>query len=452
MPASVEAIAGSRRLRSRRQRPILDSAGLEVGQSSILPPIVIRDAIEQLRKAPALSRAARHEALERAAESFERDTLAGFTPEAYNEFVAGVTGLDAAIVAASMRTIARALRNMPAILDAGLPRGCVWDAAHPAARDGCGLSSRRGEVLAVIAAGNGPGVHALWPQAVGLGYRTLVRPSLREPFTPQRLVSALATAGLGSYVALIPTDHTGAEALIAESDLAIVYGGAEVAARYSDNPRVLVQGPGRSKLVVGNDIGHEQALETVAASVLSLGGAACVSASAVLVEHDAPGFAARLREALVRAAKVHPPRLGTQQEAAAYAKLLATDDVPWQPAGTGDDGRFVLSPHVALVSSAADPRVQRELPFPCVTVAPFDEAGLQALSGSLVVTVLSRQQRLIEALLADGSIANIFIGAIPTTRMDARVPHDGYLTDFLMRNRALRVDAAWLERNNEGSA
>jgi acyl-CoA reductase-like NAD-dependent aldehyde dehydrogenase len=445
MAPTVDALSLLGTQKSRRRHEICNASGRGVGESSLVPPIAIRETIRRMREAPSLARVARYRALQRAADLYESACLADLTPEAYVALVSSVTGLDQAIVGDSLKKIAHSLRDMPEILNAGLPRGSVWEQEDTAADAGCGLFSRRGEVLSVIAAGNGPGVHGLWPQAVGLGYRTLVKPSLREPFTAQRLVSALSLAGLEAYVALVPTDHAGAEALIADSDLSLVYGGPEIAARYGQNPRVLVQGPGRSKLVVGKDVPHDEALELVAKSVLSLGGAACVSASAVLVEDDAPGFALKLRKTLLRLCEDYPPRAGTEQEAEAYERLLASDDVPWHSApAQGGNGRS-LTPHVALVEHASDARVQRELPFPCVTVAPFDASvGFAALSGSLVVTMLSRRRELIDKLLADTSIASVFVGAIPTTRMDPRIPHDGYLSDFLMRNRAIRIDRAWL--------
>ena len=38
-------------------------------------------------------------------------------------------------------------------------------------RGGGAVWARRGEVFAVHASGNAPGVHGLWPQALMLGYR-----------------------------------------------------------------------------------------------------------------------------------------------------------------------------------------------------------------------------------------------------------------------------------------
>lgn len=188
----VEAVTVGGPQRSRRRQQILDTAGPGVGESSIIPPIAIRDSMRRMRQAPSLSRSARYAAMERAAGVFEQSTLAGLSPDAYVALVSAVSGLDRKLVSDSLRNIARALREMPQVLDAGMPRGAVWD---------------------------------------------------------------------------------GAETLIAESDLAIVYGGAEIAARYADNPRVLVQGPGGSKLVVGSDVAQQEALEIVAKSALSLGGA-----------------------------------------------------------------------------------------------------------------------------------------------------------------------------------
>ncbi len=76
--------------------------------------------------------------------------------------------------------------------------------------------ARRGEVFAVLASGNAPGVHAEWPQALALGYRVAVRPSRREPFTGHRLVHALRQSGFRDDDAVfLPTDYAGADELVA---------------------------------------------------------------------------------------------------------------------------------------------------------------------------------------------------------------------------------------------
>lgn len=445
VPYEIDALCQGVSYASRKKHAVLDVSGTTIGQCSMMPTVYIQDKIAQLRTAPSLSFAERYLRLKKASRIFENDTLGNLDPERYIKCVSHVTGLPQKMIAQSLKNISQGLFDMREIIRAATPLGAILDSSSPEVNEGCSLFSRRGDVVSIIAAGNGPGVHGLWPQAIAMGYRTFVRPSFREPFTAQRLVFALVLAGLSNYVALIPTDYKGAETLVSESDFAIVYGGADVSARYGKNPRVLVQGPGRSKIVVGRDVSHEDAVVLAAQSVLSLGGAACVSTSAILVEENHHAFAEKLRQELKKHSQEEGLTFGRQEDASAYEKLLKSDEVPWVYDSTTSNG-CRLTPHVATVESATDPRVQRELPFPCVTVSPFDakEASLNALSGSLVVTVLSRQKTLIDAILSDVSIANVYVGNIPTTWMDFSVPHDGYLADFLMCNRGVRVEAGWL--------
>jgi hypothetical protein len=433
---------------SRYREEICDVSGRTVCESSIVPTVYIQDKIIQMRKASALSLVQRYDRLKKAGQIFAEATLAGLNPETYISLVSSVTGIQKSVIENSLTNIAYSLCHMAEILQAATPYGAVWDITDSAALQGCSLFSRRGDIISVVAAGNGPGVHALWPQAIAMGYRTLVKPSLREPFTAQRLVYAMELARLEGYVAFIPSDHKGAETMILESDLAIVYGGPDVAAKYANNPKVLVQGPGRSKIVVGRDVDYKEAVALTARSAMALGGAACVSASAVLVECAPEGFAKKLREEFTHHAIPQSHTLCSKQKSDLYKKMLKTDlDAPWSYKQTSQG--CALPPHVTLVESVSDFKVQRELPFPCVTVAPFnsrDNSCYEALSNSLVVTVLSRQKKIISKVLTDSSISNVYIGNIPTTWMDFRVPHDGYLADFLMCNRGVRVETQWLTR------
>ena len=431
---------------SRRREEVCNVSGQIVCESSIMPAVYIQDKIMQLRKASPLSLIERYDRLKKAGQIYAEATLAGLRPKTYISLVSSVTGLQKSVVENSLTNIAYSLYHMAEILQASIPSGAVWDITDSAALHGCSLFSRRGEVVSIIAAGNGPGVHGLWPQAIAMGYRTLVKPSLREPFTAQRLVHAMELAQLEEYVAFIPTDHKGADIMILESDLAIVYGGQNVVAKYANNPKVLVQGPGRSKIVVGRDVDYKEAAALAAQSALALGGAACVSTSAVLVECDPEKFARKLREEFKLHSQPHSLTLCRKQEADVYEKILEADnDASWSYRQTSHG--CTLLPHVTLVDSVSDFKVQRELPFPCVVVAPFDaedDSCYKALSDSLVVTVLSHQKKIISKVLADASISNIYIGNIPTAWMDFRMPHDGYLADFLMCNRGVRVESGWL--------
>ena len=134
------------------------------------------------------------------------------------------------------------------------PTGAAIDWREERTRDGSAVWARRGEVFAVHAAGNGPGVHGLWPQALALGYRVAVRPSRREPLTGHRLVNALRQGGFRTEDAVyLPTDHAGADEIIRSADIAMVYGGQDVVDKYANDPTVVVNGPGRAKILITAD-------------------------------------------------------------------------------------------------------------------------------------------------------------------------------------------------------
>ena len=79
--------------------------------------------------------------------------------------------------------------------------------------------------------------------------------------------------------------------------------------------------------------------------------------------------------------------------------------------------------------------------FPCVWVAPWSrEAGIAPLKNTLVLTAVTKDEELLDGLLADSSIKNLYIGDHPTYWMKPGVPHDGYLGEFLMRTKAVIRD------------
>ena len=203
------------------------------------------------------------------------------------------------------------------------PRGAAADWRHPSTRAGRAVWVRRGSVFAVHAAGNHPGTHAIWPEALALGYRVAVRPSSRDPFTPYRLITALRTAGFpADHVVLLPTDHVGADAVLRGADLGMVYGGADVVAKYRGS-QVLPQGPGRSKILITADTDWHRHLDVIVESVADHGGTGCVNTSAVLVEGDPGPLAESIAERLAAMPSLPPEHpkasLPVQQVSAARA-------------------------------------------------------------------------------------------------------------------------------------
>ncbi|MGW5315719.1 aldehyde dehydrogenase family protein [Nocardia thailandica] len=448
----IDALGPRGAYRARERKPVVALSGSVLGEISQVPTLYIRRTLAAMRAAPMLSAAERFDVLERAADLFTTAEIGGLGPQEYERLVSTASGVPSAVVRQSVAWVAEVLREQRATLGLAMPAGAAGDWQDPRTLGGCAVWTRRGDVFAVHAAGNTPAVHGLWPEAIAMGYKVAVRPSTREPFTAFRLVSALRAAGMPpELVTLLPCDYAGADVLVAESDFAIVYGGEDVVRKYGADPRVLTQGPGRSKILVTADVDWRDKIGLIAASVSHLGGTACTCTTAVLVEGDPAPLAEALAAELAAIPSLpadHPDAVLTVQPhdtAAAVDAYLRRVAGNARPLLGGDtivddlpDGGAVLRPAVHLVDRADAPQLDVELGFPCVWVGPWSPAdGVAPLRRSLVLTAMTRRRPLIDALLDEPSITNLYLGDHPTTWLRPGVPHDGYLADFLMRTKGM---------------
>jgi hypothetical protein len=93
---------------------------------------------------------------------------------------------------------------------------------------------------------------------------------------------------------------------------------------------------------------------------------------------------------------------------------------------------------VFQLDRADAPQANLELPFPCVWVAPWSPSdGLAPLRDTLVLTVVTCDDDLIDRLVAEPSIGNVHVGNHPTCEMEPGDPQDGYLAEFLMRSKTV---------------
>ncbi|MFG2690722.1 aldehyde dehydrogenase family protein [Streptomyces sp. NPDC048405] len=448
----LDALGPRGAYRTRVPQAVTDVTGTEVARLSLVPPVFVTRALAALRRAKPVPAAGLDAMLAAAADAFASDTAGGLGVREYESLVSRTSGTPLPVVRASTEGTARFVRRARSSAEQGRPVGAVTDRRDAAVRQGGAVWARLGDVFAVNASGNHPGVHRLWLEALALGYRVAVRPSRREPFTPHRLVAALRGAGMpDDRLVLLPTDHAGADALVRGADRAVVYGGDDVVAQYAHDPRVLPQGPGRTKILVTADTDWREYLDVIVASVADEGGTACVNATAVLVEGDpvplAEALAARLsalpglppqdERALLPVQPLERARaLSSHLRAVAEGTqaLLGGEGI----AEDLGDGSAVLRPAVHLVSRADAVQLRTELPFPCVWVAPWSRAdGIAPLRDTLVLSALTSDGTLVDKLLAEPTIANVYLGGYPTYWMAPGVPHDGYLSDFLMRGKAV---------------
>jgi acyl-CoA reductase-like NAD-dependent aldehyde dehydrogenase len=310
-------------------------------------------------------------------------------------------------------------------------------------------------VFAVHASGNGPLVHGIWLQALALGYRVAIRPSRREPFTGHRLVLALRQAGFRNEdVAYLPTDYAGADEIIRAADLSMVYGGQDVVDKYSADPTVFPNGPGRAKILITAEQHWREFLDIIVDSITNLGGMGCVNTTAVLYEGDPAPLARAIAERLstIPALPSSDERaiLPTQpiDKAKALAAHLKAKAVGATPVLGADqvvadlgDGYAALRPAVHLLAKPEVDKLNTELAFPCVWVSPWSRAdGLQPLRHSLVLNAITADEDLLDELVNEPTVTNVYNGHYPTCYQTPEIPHDGYLADFLMRNKGFIRD------------
>ncbi len=451
----IDALGPGAPYRTRSREAVTTVAGETVAELSLVPPLYVSRTITAQRHARPLPVAQRRAGLAAAAEAFTTAVIAGLDFPTYVELASGVSGLPIRVTRAAAARVSESV-------------GAAWDGVRPAQpagstlnwrderiRHGGAVWARRGEVFAVHAAGNSPGVHALWPQALALGYRIAVRPSRREPFTAQRLILALQVAGFRPEdVTYLPTDHRGADAVINAADLAMVYGDQSVVDKYATDPTVFANGPGRAKTLITADQDWREHLDIIVDSIADLAGMACVNTTAVLYEGDPAPLASAIAGRL-SALKPYPATderavLPTQsldkaQTLAQYlaAKAAGTTIVLGADQVVADlgDGSAALRPAVHLLGAPDVDKLNVELPFPCVWVSGWSRAdGIAPLRQSLVVSAFTDDDALIDQLLADSTVANVYCGRHRSYHEAPEIPHDGFLADFLMRNKGFIRD------------
>jgi acyl-CoA reductase-like NAD-dependent aldehyde dehydrogenase len=443
---AIDALGPDGEYRTRNREPVTAIDGVAVAELTLAPQLYVSRAIKAQRGVRPLPAHERQAALAKAAGIFANGVIAGLNFDAYTALASRISGVPISVTKAGARAVADGVSSAFTAVQPARPSGAALDWRDMRAAGA--VWARRGNVFAVLASGNGPGVHGLWPQALALGYRVAVRPSRREPLTAHRLIQALRQAGFRPHDAVyLPTDHRGADEIIRSADLAMVYGGQDVVDKYAGDPTVFVNGPGRAKILITADHDWRDYLDVIIDSIADLGGIACVNATAVLYEGDPAPLAEAIAERLSAIDHEVLP-VQTLDAATALASHLATvatgstallgADQVVAPLG---DGHAALRPAVHLLATPDVTKLNVELPFPCVWVAPWSRAdGLEPLRHSLVINAITDDDDLIDDLLAEPSIANVYGGQHPSHYTAPEIPHDGFLADFLMRNKGFTRD------------
>ncbi|WP_205776017.1 aldehyde dehydrogenase family protein [Micromonospora tulbaghiae] len=461
-PTRLPALGPAGPYRGTRIETVPDVTGAVVAELSLVPWLFAQRAVRALRWAAPRPPGERAALLAEAGRIFAEGEVDGVGVDEHCRTVASVAGTPISVVRDVVGMVAQHAATAYDSARQARPIGTADSWRDDRARHGCGVWTRRGEVLAVHAPANSAAVHTAWIDALALGYRVALRPSQREPFTSYRLVSALRQAGYGGdQAALLPTDHPTADRLVAEADLALAFGSDGVVGNYGAGTRVLPFGPGRSKVLITAGTDPAAHLDTIVESVAGQAGTGCVNATAVFVEGDATPVAEAIAARLAQIPSMPPgderARLPVSPAGAARAVqehlagrvggARALDGAP--AVDDLGDGSAVLRPAVFLLDRADAPQARIEMGFPCVWVAPWhrERDGTASLRHTLSLTVLTGgadpaadlDADLIDAMVAEPTIDKVHVGDHPTTWTRPGMPHEGYLGDFLMRSKAVIV-------------
>lgn len=448
----IDILRASGPYRARDRGVVRSVRGESLAEISLAPPLLVDMMLGELRATGKQPTAAVVTAIERAADSFASETLAGQTPAQYLAAVNHAVGLPLPVIEAAVTELRLAMKAIGSSIGAQVPTGI---GARRETDDGLLAETRwipRGLVLGVIPPSNHPGTHIAWLQALALGYKLAIKPSRREPFTAHRLALALLAAGLDpAMLAVFPGEHQAGAQLVARADCALVFGGEQALRGLSPRGVVVHRGPGYSKVVAGRDAGLDA--DAIAASVVRSAageaGVKCSNASGFL--SDRPDFdqvqqavAAKLAAATAgpigdRAAELPVFSLDEAKRLAAVLDgLMARTGLEDLCAGKDriidfGDGSAAVQP-AALAGAQLQPEILRmELPFPALwlgRVAAVDD--VPDFGATLVMGYMGRSPRLRERLENDPRIGKVIRGPLPTHRFHPGLPHDGFLGQALM--------------------
>jgi acyl-CoA reductase-like NAD-dependent aldehyde dehydrogenase len=431
--------------------------------------LIRRDLIDQAGGRVLLSMFSTAELVEmcaRAAEHFFNDALPlgdqSQTPDDYVRQVSATTGLPHVLARKNMQKIRTMFAEMRSVLN-GLTRNLDWEILDRGFGEveGHALSFfPRAQSLGVVLPNNSPGVHSLWIPSFPLKIPLILKPGSAEPWTPYRIIQALIQAGAPREAfSFYPADHTGAGEILRNCGRGIVFGDASTTSIWENDARVEIHGPGRSKIILGEDCVDDwrQYLDVMVASIAGNSGRSCINASGVWV----PGHAKEISEALAeRLAQVAPRKaedeaaqLAPFTDANVAARISSMIDQGLNEPGASEvsanfrqterlvnwDGCSYLLPTVVLCEEATHPLANREFLFPFASVVKVKQDQLpQVLGPSLVVTAITNDAKLIQRLIASPDVDRLNIGAVPTNQVNWDQPHEGNLFEHLYARRAFQ--------------
>jgi acyl-CoA reductase-like NAD-dependent aldehyde dehydrogenase len=383
------------------------------------------------------------------------------SPQQYIETLSSTSGLPHVMVRRNMAKISDALTRMGAILN-GLSRGLdltILDRGF-GVQFGTPISFYpTTNALGLVMPSNSPAVNSLWLPAIPLKIPVIIKPGRDEPWTPYRLIQAFVAAGCPAEAfGFYPTDHEGAGEILKSCGRALLFGDKSTTDRYANNPAIEIHGPGYSKILIGEDEIERwrEFIPLLASSISENGGRSCINASAIVV----PKYAAEIADALAQELGPVAPKRNDDESArlSGFANVKMAESIdgaieeglktPGAVEITAKyrgglrkavfEGGTYLRPTIVHCDSFAHPLANREFLFPYASVVEVPQnAMLEQIGPSLVVTAITKDAAFSDRLLDSPLIERLNLGPIPTMKISWEQPHEGNMFEFLYKRRAI---------------
>ena len=389
----------------------------------------------------------------------------GDSKQTFDDYVrqlSSTTGMPYSYCRLNAKKIHRVLDEMDVIL-AGLTRGfdlSILDKGY-GSDDGRTLSYfREARTFGAVLPSNSPGVHSLWIPAIAMKTPIVLKPGREEPWTPLRVIEALAAAGVPREAfGFYPTDHGGSSTLLQVVDRAMLFGDASTTKAWAHDPRVELHGPGYSKVILGNDAADEweKYVDLIVSSVSANGGRSCINASAIWTPKNADKIADAVARKLAtvqalpaddpnaQIAAFANPQMAIRMSGMIDAALPGARELTAEIRGTHrlvQKGRLAWLLPTIIRCDREHTLANKEFLFPYASVVecPIEEIP-EAVGPTLVGTALTKDKKFARALMNSPHIDRLNVGPIPTWQLSWDQPHEGNLFEHLYRQRAFQIEA-----------
>jgi hypothetical protein len=224
-----------------------------------------------------------------------------------------------------------------------------------------------------------------------------IRPSRREPFSTARFLGCLVEAGWPAYrLGMYPTRHEGLVGCVDVADRAIVFGGPELPKALYYKDHVKVQGPGRTRALIGREVNTERASRWLSAAIANQSGRFCTNVGTILCAGDPGALGVAIASALDRIS-LDSNVDGQFPQAMPTSRSDALKQADWVMSRMRDDdvrltarpmlvetfSGTALAPSLIRLRRADNhPLIGMELPFPIACLCEIPEGRQPAFCGN----------------------------------------------------------------------